>query len=62
MKLDEYDRNILRKLQVDGRMSVAKLATGVGLSQTATRHRLQKMLRGDAIQGRRGGRSAPAGL
>ena len=50
MKLDESDRRILRELQVDGRLPVAKLANVVGLSQTATRHRLQKMLKGDAIR------------
>ena len=50
MELDEFDRAIIRKLQVDGRMPVAQLAKVVGLSQTATRHRLQKMLSDDAIQ------------
>ena len=50
MKLDEYDRAILRELQVDGRMAVANLATVVGLSETGTRKRLQKMLQSEAIQ------------
>ena len=50
VELDEFDRAIIRKLQVDGRMPVAQLAKVVGLSQTATRHRLQKMLSDDAIQ------------
>jgi Lrp/AsnC family transcriptional regulator for asnA, asnC and gidA len=50
MKLDDSDRAILRELQTDGRMPVANLAKVVGLSQTATRHRLQKMLQSEAIQ------------
>ena len=50
MELDEFDRAIIRQLQVDGRMPVAQLSKVVGLSQTATRHRLQKMLNHDAIQ------------
>ncbi len=50
MKLDEYDRAILRELQVDGRMPVANLAKTVGLSETGARNRLQKMLQSGAIQ------------
>ena len=50
MKLDEYDRAILRELQVDGRMSVANLAKTVGLSETGTRNRLQKMQQSEAIK------------
>lgn len=50
MELDEPDRAIIRKLQVDGRMPVAQLAKVIGLSQTATRQRLQKLLNHDGIQ------------
>ncbi len=50
MKLDEYDRAILRELQVDGRMSVANLAKAVGLSETGARNRLQKMQQSEEIQ------------
>jgi Lrp/AsnC family transcriptional regulator for asnA, asnC and gidA len=50
IELDEYDRAILAELQDDGRMPVAQLSSVVGLSQTATRHRLQKMLSSDAIR------------
>ena len=50
MELDESDKAIIRELQIDGRMPVAQLAKKVGLSQTATRHRLQKLLSHDAIQ------------
>ncbi len=50
MDLDETDRAIIRELQIDGRTPVAQLAKVVGLSQTATRHRLQKMLNDEAIQ------------
>jgi len=50
MKRDEYDRAILRELQVDGRMPVANLAKIVGLSETGARNRLHKMLEGDEIK------------
>ena len=50
MKLDGYDRAILRELQDEGRMPVAQLSKVVGLSQTATRHRLQKLLHSEAIK------------
>ena len=50
MKLDEYDQAMLRELQVDGRMSVAKLAKIVGLSETGVRNRLQKMQESEAIK------------
>ena len=49
LELDDYDRAILRELRSDGRTPVAKLASIVGLSQTATRHRLQKLLSSDAV-------------
>ena len=50
MKFDDSDRVIVRELQTDGRMPVANLARVVGLSQTAVRHRLQKMLQSQAVQ------------
>jgi Lrp/AsnC family transcriptional regulator for asnA, asnC and gidA len=50
MKLDEYNRAILRELQVDGRMPVAILAKAVGLSETGTRNRLQKLLQSGAFR------------
>ena len=50
MKLDEYDQAMLRELQVDGRMSVAKLAKIVDLSTTGVRNRLQRMQHSEAIQ------------
>jgi Lrp/AsnC family transcriptional regulator for asnA, asnC and gidA len=50
MKLDEYDRAILRELQVDGRMPVANLAKAVGLSETGARNRLKKLLQGGTFQ------------
>ena len=50
MKFDENDRAIMRELQVDGRMPVANLAKVVGLSQTATRHRLKRILDSGAFQ------------
>ena len=40
-KLDDYDRNILRELQRDGRMSNADLARTVNLSESACLRRLR---------------------
>ena len=50
MKLDEYDQAMLRELQIDGRMPIAKLAKIVGLSETGVRNRLQKMQQSEAIK------------
>ena len=44
MELDWMDKAIIRELQVDGRMAYAKLAPRVGLSEAATRQRVNKLL------------------
>ncbi len=43
-ELDNTDKAILRELQVDGRMAYARLAPRVGLSEAATRQRVNKLL------------------
>lgn len=48
--LDEIDKAIIRALQVDGRMSYAKLGPEVGLSQAAVRQRVQRLIDSDVMQ------------
>ena len=48
--LDEIDKAIIRALQVDGRMSYAKLGPEVGLSQAAVRQRVQRLTDSGAMQ------------
>lgn len=49
--LDNIDRNILRLLRLDARMSNAKLAGEVGLSPSACLRRIQAMEREGVIRG-----------
>ena len=42
--LDDIDKAIIAKLQVDGRMSYAALAPEVGLSEAATRQRVNRLV------------------
>lgn len=42
-ELDETDKAIIRELQVDGRMPYAQLAPLVGLSEAATRQRVNRL-------------------
>ncbi|MET7454866.1 AsnC family transcriptional regulator [Streptomyces sp. NPDC005574] len=42
--MDEIDRAILRELQTDGRIAYADLGPKVGLSASAARQRLQRLL------------------
>lgn len=49
--LDNLDRNILRLLRVDARMSNAKLATEVGLSPSACLRRIRIMEKTGVIRG-----------
>lgn len=51
--IDEIDRRILRRLQVDGRMSVQQLSESVGLSPTPTARRLRVMEEAGVITGYR---------
>jgi DNA-binding Lrp family transcriptional regulator len=50
-KLDEFDRNILRTLQRDGRMSNAALAKAVNLSESACLRRLRMLEERAIIEG-----------
>jgi DNA-binding Lrp family transcriptional regulator len=50
-ELDSIDRNMLRLLQEDGRMSNAALAAKVGLSPSACLRRLHQLERERVIQG-----------
>lgn len=43
MALDETDKAIIRELQVDGRLPYAQLAPIVGLSEAATRQRVNRL-------------------
>ncbi|TAX63019.1 winged helix-turn-helix transcriptional regulator, partial [Rhizobium ruizarguesonis] len=49
--LDAIDRNILRLLRLDARMSNASLATEVGLSPSACLRRIKLMERAGVIRG-----------
>lgn len=50
-QLDRIDRNILRELQKDGRISYVELANKVGLSTTPCMERVKRLEREDVIQG-----------
>lgn len=49
--LDKYDRNILHHLQIDGRLTHAKLGERVHLSTTAVYARVQRLVREGFIEG-----------
>lgn len=49
-KLDDHDKVILRELQADGRLPYSKLATVVGLSEAATRQRVNRLLERGVMQ------------
>lgn len=48
--MDDTDRAILRELQVDGRIPYAELGPKVGLSPSAARLRLQRLIDTKAVQ------------
>lgn len=48
--LDHIDKAIIRALQIDGRMSYAKLGPEVGLSQAAVRQRVQRLTDSGVVQ------------
>ncbi|MEU1184434.1 Lrp/AsnC family transcriptional regulator [Streptomyces sp. NPDC005820] len=48
--MDDIDRAILRELQTDGRIAYADLGPRVGLSASAARQRLQRLLDSRAVQ------------
>jgi DNA-binding Lrp family transcriptional regulator len=51
--MDHIDRDILRQLQQDGRMSNVDLAKAIGLSPTPTLRRVRELERQGAIRGYR---------
>jgi DNA-binding Lrp family transcriptional regulator len=51
MKLDKLDRELLRLLQADGRLTNAELAQRVGLSASAAFRRLQRLEQSGVIAG-----------
>ncbi|WP_086832455.1 Lrp/AsnC family transcriptional regulator [Streptomyces sp. NRRL B-24572] len=48
--MDEIDRAILRELQTDGRIPYAELGPKVGLSPSAARQRLQRLIDTKVVQ------------
>jgi len=48
--LDAADKELIRALQSDGRMSYADLASRVGLSAPAVRQRLQRLTEAEVLQ------------
>ncbi|MFD3455833.1 Lrp/AsnC family transcriptional regulator [Streptomyces sp. NPDC058691] len=48
--MDDIDRAILRELQTDGRIPYADLGPKVGLSPSAARQRLQRLVDGKVVQ------------
>lgn len=50
-ELNKIDRNILRELQKDGRLSYAELARRVGLTTTPCIERVKRMERDGVLQG-----------
>ena len=51
MKIDDFDRRIIRALRRDGRMSNVELAREVGLSPSACLRRVQALETGGVIRG-----------
>ncbi len=49
-EIDEIDKRIIRELQNDGRVPYAQLAPLVGLSQGATRQRVQRLIETGVMQ------------
>jgi Lrp/AsnC family transcriptional regulator for asnA, asnC and gidA len=50
VRLDDVDRALIALLQGDGRLPYSRLAPEVGLSEAATRQRVQRLIDSGAIQ------------
>ena len=50
LRLDDTDRALIGLLQRDGRLPYSRLAPAVGLSEAATRQRVQRLIDSGAIQ------------
>jgi len=48
--VDDVDRAIIEQLQTDGRISYTKLGAAIGLSEAATRQRVQRLIDSGVIQ------------
>jgi Lrp/AsnC family transcriptional regulator for asnA, asnC and gidA len=48
--LDDVDRALIARLQEDGRLPYSRLAPAVGLSEAATRQRVQRLIDSGVIQ------------
>jgi len=48
--LDATDKSIIRELQVEGRMPYSQLAPKVGLSEAATRQRVNRLIESGTVQ------------
>lgn len=49
-QLDETDRRIVEELQADGRIPVTVIGKKIGLSQAATRQRVQRLIENRIVQ------------
>ena len=49
-QLDQIDRAIIERLQVDGRAPYTRLGAAVGLSEAAVRQRVQRMIESGVMQ------------
>ena len=50
IELDETDKAIIRELQIDGRIAFTRLGPRVGLSQSATRQRVNRLIESGVMQ------------
>lgn len=50
IKLDDTDKAIIRELQIEGRMPYSRLAPIVGLSEAATRQRVNRLVESETVQ------------
>jgi len=49
-RIDSTDRAIIEQLQVDGRAPFTRVGAAVGLSEAATRQRVQRLIDGEVMQ------------
>lgn len=48
--VDDIDRAIIERMQTDGRIAYTRLGAAIGLSEAATRQRVQRLVDGGVIQ------------
>ncbi|CAB4875487.1 unannotated protein [freshwater metagenome] len=49
-QVDDTDRAIIEQLQTDGRISYTRLSAAIGLSEAASRQRVQRLIDGGVVQ------------